>query len=218
MVSCWLSQTGAIFVLLATSKPCIRFRWSLYRFQPKSTPHSVALLVFQVEARFNRPFLNHAYASHIASRISWHVLHHVVCALHRGWLWFPFLVFLLWVEPVDECVIEEPVEYAYEDQAYINSENFAGKMTIPSKSLLSLLARCSLFCYAYATISTTCLLCLPYCHVKPLTHLVLANGCLAMLPLCSAPFIALLVAGEDGVCSLLEHDYCWDIIIISCLL
>ena len=60
--------------------------------------------------------------------------------------------------------------------------------------------------------------CLPYCHVKPLTHLVLANRCLAMLPLCSALLIALLVAGEVGVCSLLEHVYCWDIIIISCLL
>ena len=55
-------------------------------------------------------------------------------------------MFLPWVEPGDEYVIEEPVEYAYEDQAYVNSENFAGKMTIPSKSLLSLLARCSLFC------------------------------------------------------------------------
>ena len=36
-------------------------------------------------------------------------------------------------------MIEEPVEYSYEDQAYVNSENFPGKMTIPSKSLLSLL-------------------------------------------------------------------------------
>ena len=51
----------------------------------------------------------------------------------------PFLVFLLWVEPGDEFVNEEPVEYAYEDQAFDNSENLAGKMTIPSKSLLSLL-------------------------------------------------------------------------------
>ena len=73
----------------------------------------------------------------------------------------------------------------------------SGKMTIPSKSLLSLLASCSLFCYAYAAIPTTCLSCLPYCWTKPLTHLVLANRCLAMLPLCSAPLIALLVAGED---------------------
>ena len=70
-------------------------------------------------------------------------------------------------------------------------------MTIPSKSLLSLLASCSLFCYAYAAIPTTCLSCHPYCWTKPLTHLVLANRCLAMLPLCSTPLIALLVAGED---------------------
>ena len=87
----------------------------------------------------------------------------------------------------------------------------SGKMTIPSKSLLSLLARCLLFCYAYAAIPTTCSSCLPYCWTKPLTHLVLANHCLAMLPLCSAPLIALLVAGEVwrlflvGTCLLLGY-------------
>ena len=32
----------------------------------------------------------------------------------------------------------------------------SGKMTIPSKSLLSLLASCLLYCYAYAAIPTTC--------------------------------------------------------------
>ena len=42
----------------------------------------------------------------------------------------PLLVFLLWVEPGDEYVNEEPVEYANEDQSFDNSENFAGKMTI----------------------------------------------------------------------------------------
>ena len=52
----------------------------------------------------------------------------------------PLLVFLLWVEPEDEYVHEEPVENANEDQAFDYSENLAGKMTIPSKSLLSLLA------------------------------------------------------------------------------
>ena len=72
---------------------------------------------------------------------------------HCTWLIVFLLLFVLaWVESGDEYVIEEPIEYAYEDQAYVNSENFAGKMTIPSKSLLSLLARCLLFCYAYATI------------------------------------------------------------------
>ena len=47
------------------------------------------------------------------------------------------LVVLAWVEPGDEYVIEEPVEYTYEDQTFDNSENFASRMTIPSKSVLS---------------------------------------------------------------------------------
>ena len=49
----------------------------------------------------------------------------------------PLLVFLPWVEPRDEYVNEEPVEYANKDQAFDNSENIAGKMTIPLISLLS---------------------------------------------------------------------------------
>ena len=108
---------------------------------------------------------------------------------------FLLLVCLVWVEPGDEFANEKPVEFAFEDP--VNSDNFAGKMIIPPKSLLSLLARCSLFCYAYATMPTTCLSCLQNFHVKPLTHHVLANHWLAMLPLCSAPLIALLVEGED---------------------
>ena len=47
-------------------------------------------------------------------------------------------MFLFLVEPGDEFVNEEIVEYAYEDQAFDNSENLACKMIIPSKSLLSL--------------------------------------------------------------------------------
>ena len=47
------------------------------------------------------------------------------------------LVCLVWVEPGDEFANEEPVEFAFEDP--VNSDNFAGKMIIPLKSLLSLL-------------------------------------------------------------------------------
>ena len=94
---------------------------------------------------FNHSLSNLAYASHTASRISYHVC--IMLLEHCTWL-IVFLLFVVldWVESGDEYVNEEPVEYAYEDQ--VDSENFAGKMTIPSKSLLSLLARCSLFCYA----------------------------------------------------------------------
>ena len=92
----------------------------------------------------------------------------------------------------------------------------SGKMIIPSKSLLSFLASCSLYCYA--TIPTTCFIMPPILPCQASNPPYLANHCLAMLPLCSAPLIALLVAGEDEVCSMLEHGYCWDIIIISCLI
>ena len=85
------------------------------------------------------------------------------------------------VEPGGEFATEDPVEYAYEDQANVNSENFAGKMTIPSKSLLSLLASCSLYCYAM--IPTTCFIMPPIlpcptsnppCPSKPLIGYVTA--------------------------------------------
>ena len=90
-----------------------------------------AYLVCQVDALFIIFLSEHAYALHIPSRISCHVLHHVACAFSRCWLWFRLFVFLSWVEPGDEFVNEEPVEYAYEDQAFDNSENLAGKMTTP---------------------------------------------------------------------------------------
>ena len=117
----------------------------------------------------------------------------------------PLLVFLFWVEPGDEFMNEEPVEYACEDRAFDNSENLAGKMTIPSKSLLSLLASCSLYCYA--ALPTTCYIMPPILPCKASNPPFLANRCLAMLPLGSAPLIALLVAGEVEVCSMSEHGY-----------
>ena len=133
----------------------------------------VALLDFQVEARFNHSLSNLAYASHIASRITYHLCI-ILFELCTWLIVFHLIVCLVWVESGDEFTNKEPVEFAFEDP--VNFDNFAGKMIIPSKSLLSLLARCSLFCYAYATMPTTCLSCLPNCHVKPLTHHVLANS------------------------------------------
>ena len=49
--------------------------------------------------------------------------------------------------------------------------------------------------------------CLPCCHVKPLTHLSQQTVVWLCYRFCSAPLIALLVAGEDEVCSMLEHGY-----------
>ena len=49
----------------------------------------------------------------------------------------------------------------------------------------------------------------PPCPSKPLFGYVTAL---------LSPLIALLVAGEDEVCSVLDHGFGWDIIIISYLL
>ena len=81
----------------------------------------------------------------------------------------------------------------------------SGKMIIPSKSFLSLLASCSF--YHYVMLPTTCYIMPPVLPCQSSNPPFLANRCLAMLPLCSAPLIALLVAGEAKVCSMLEHGY-----------
>ena len=92
----------------------------------------------------------------------------------------------------------------------------SGKMTIPLKSLLSLLASCLLFCYA--AIPTTCYIMPPILPCQASNPPFLANRCLAMLLLCSAPLIALLVVGEDwrlflvGTCLLLGYH---NIILLS---
>ena len=162
-------------------------------------------LVCQVDALFI------FFPSRARICIAYHISHIMPCFAScclriAPWLIVgPLLVFLFWIEPGDEYVIEEPVEYAYEDQAFVNSENFVGKMTIPSISLLSLLDSCLL--YWYAILPTTCFIMPPRLPCQASNPPFLANRCLAMLPLCSAPLIALLVAGEVEVCSMLEHGY-----------
>ena len=112
----------------------------------------VALLVFQVEARFNHSFSNHAYASHTASRISYHVhvlvVSYVVC-------FFPVL--LLRVGSVNVAFVRtrSSTSVCLLHGLVLLPCGISGKMTITSKSLLSLLASCSLFCYVYVVIPTT---------------------------------------------------------------
>ena len=132
----------------------------------------VARLDFQVEARFFHYLANHAYASHTVSRISYHayvvVVYHVVC-------FFPMLLLRASSDNVAFVRIRSTISICLLHGLVLLPCGISGKIIIPSKALLSLLARCSPFCYAYSMIPTTCLSCLPYCHVKPLTHLVLAN-------------------------------------------
>ena len=80
---------------------------------------------------------------------------------------------------------------------------FQARWPLPSISLLSLLASCfvlSLCCATYRLFTMP-----PILPCQPLTFSpFLTNRCLAMLPLCSAPLIALLVAGEVEDCSMMD--------------
>ena len=97
----------------------------------------VALLDFQVEARFIHSFANHAYASHTASRISYHVhvlvVYYVVC-------FFPVL--LLWVGSGNVVIVRthSSTSICLLHRLVLLPCGISGKMIIPSKSLLSLLA------------------------------------------------------------------------------
>ena len=97
----------------------------------------------------------------------------------------PLLVFFFWVEPGDEFVNEEPVEYTYEHQAFYNSENFADKMTITLEitSIFALLVVRSIAMLRYLSLALPCL---PF-SMSASKHPFLANRCLAKLPLLLSP-------------------------------
>ena len=122
-------------------------------FNQNQLTFPVALLDFQVEARFNHSFAGHAYASHTASRISYHVhvlvVYYVVC-------FFPVLLLRVGSDNVAFVRTRSTTSVFLLHGLVLLPCGISGKMTIPSKSLLSLLASCSLFCYAYAAIPTTC--------------------------------------------------------------
>ena len=129
----------------------------------------VAHLDFHVEARLFHSLANHAYASHTASRISYHV--HCVgcllcCVLLSGVCFFGLVPVMsrLW-----GFVRLRPFVFFMDSFFFL--AGFQARWPYPWNHLYLCLLSCSLFCYAYAAIPTTCFSCLPYCHVKPLTHL-----------------------------------------------
>ena len=87
----------------------------------------------------------------------------------------------------------------------------SGKMTIPSKSLLSLLASCSLYCYA--ALPTTCYIMPPILPCQASNPLLLANRCLAMLPLLHSPSYSVASCRWRWRLFHVGTWICWDITI-----
>ena len=82
-----------------------------------------------------------------------------------------------------------------------------GKMTA-TLDLTTIIAMLVASFYRFAALPIICLSSHPMLPwTSNLWHLSYANRYLAMLPLCSAPLIALLVAGEDKDCSMLDYVY-----------
>ena len=151
MPTCCKSQTGVIFEFLAISKRNSDYGVLYIVFKRFHLIFPVVPLEFQVEARFMHSL------SYLAFCIP-HRIPHSIPSLHFvvwvcTWLIVSLLlVCLVWVELGDEFANEEPVEFAFEDP--VNSGNCAGKMIIPSKSLLSLLC---LFARSFAMPMLWCL-------------------------------------------------------------
>ena len=127
----------------------------------------VAHLDFHVEASFMHSLANHAYASHTASRISYHVhvlvVYYVVCFLSG--------VFFLGLVPITSR-LWEPVRlrpFVFFMDSFFFLAGFQARWPYPRNHFyLCLLVARSFAMPQYLPLAISCL---PYCHVKPLIHL-----------------------------------------------
>ena len=172
---------------------------------------------FQWHAWFAKllPCSSFSFRSTHMHRISYLAYHTCLAScclcISRCWLWFRLFVFLSSVEPGDEYAHEEPVEYAYEDQAFDNSENLAGKMTTPRNQFYLCFASCSLYCHAPLPI--TCYIMSPILAMSAPNHPFLANRCLTMLPLLLSPSYSVASCRWSWSLFHVGTWICWDITI-----
>ena len=154
MATCWLSQTGAIFVLLAISKPCIRFRWSLYRFQPKAPHLSSGTLGFPIWGQFQ------SFLSKSCICITYRIPHIIPCScvgcllccvLLLRCCFFGLVPITSWLwRPVRLC------PFVFFMESFFFLAGFQARWPYPQNHFYLCLLSCSLFCYAYAAMPTTC--------------------------------------------------------------
>ena len=161
MASCWLSQTGAIFVLLAISKPCIRFRWSLYRFQPKSTHLSSGTLGFPSSGQVQ------SFLSKSCICITYRIPHIIPCSCVVCLLRYVLLsgVCFFGLVPVTSR-LWVPVRlrpFVFFMDSFFFLAGFQARWSYPRNHFyLCLLVVRSIAMSHYLPLVTSCL---PYCHV-----------------------------------------------------
>ena len=113
----------------------------------------VELLDFYVEARFNHSFANHAYASHTASRISYHVhvlvVYYVVC-------FFPVLLLRVGSDNVAFVRTRSTTSVCLLHGLVLLPCGISGKMTA-TLDLTTIIAMLVASFYHFAALPITCL-------------------------------------------------------------
>ena len=108
----------------------------------------VAYLVSQVDALFI------IFPSRARISIAYHIPHIMPCiascclCIASWFIVVPLLVFLLWVEPGDEYVIEETVEYGTRIKLSTTLRTLQARWPYPRYHFYLCFASCSLFCHA----------------------------------------------------------------------
>ena len=162
MATCCISQTGAIFELLAISKPCLRFRWSLYRFQAKSSHLSNGTLGFlswgQVHSFLVQSCICIAYR--IPHIISYSCVGCLLCCVLISGVCFFGLV------PIT-CICEDPFVYVRLSSSWTRSSSlrdFRQDDQYPRYHFYLCLLVASF--YRYAALPITCSSSLLNCHAS----------------------------------------------------
>ena len=125
---------------------------------------------------------------HCISHLAYHAMYCIMLLVHLPWLIVsPLLVFLLWVEPGDEYVIEDLLSMLTRIKLSTTLRTLQARWPYPRNHFYLCFASCSL--YRYAALPTTCYIMPPILPCQASNHPFLANRCLAKLPLLLSPFL-----------------------------
>ena len=167
MATCCISQTGAIFELLAISKPCLRFRCSLYQFQPKSPHLSSGTLGFTSWGQV------HSFLVKSCICITYHIPHSIPCLHHVVWALHVVdcvpLACLSCLGRAGRRVREWGARWVrLRGSRQLGEPCRQDDHTLEITSIFALLVVRSFAMLRYLPLAISCL---PYCHVQPLTIL-----------------------------------------------
>ena len=170
----------------------------------------VACLVCQVTAMFIIFLPEHAYASHIISCISY--MFCIMLLAHFSLLIVVLFVCVLVLGRAGRRVRERGTcRVRLRGSSFRQLWEPCRQDDHPSKSLLSLLASCSLYCHAPLPI--TCYIMSPILAMSASNHPFLANRCLAKLPLLLSPSYSVASCRWSWSWFHVETWICWDITI-----